>query len=134
VWKKKEIKSIVLFCIGGGTSIVTYYIILYTLTEYFKIWYPVSAVIGLVIMYSINFLFQKFFTFKNKKTDALKKEVLLYFSMAIGLSVTNLVFLYAIVEFLQYNYLIVQFGLTMVLSIASYLLTKRIFSQRTHLS
>jgi len=132
--KKEEIKSIVLFCIGGGTSIVTYYVILYTLTEYFKIWYPVSAVIGLVIMYSINFLFQKFFTFKNKNTNTIKKELVLYFTMAAGLSITNLIFLYAIVEFLYYNYLIVQFGLTMVLSIASYILTKRIFSQRTHLS
>ncbi len=124
-----KFKKILLFCFGGGISVGIYYIILYTFIEYLKIWYPISAVIGSVIMYSISFLFQKFLTFENKEIRTLKKEMLMYFGMAISLLLANSILLYILVEFIHLQYLIAQLVLTVVLSVVSYFTTKRILSK-----
>ncbi len=127
--KTRELGRILLFCLGGVISVGIYYLILYTFTEYLKIWYPISATIGSVIMYSFSFLFQKFITFGNKETKAMKKEMALYFSMAISFLLANSILLYVLVEFVHLKYLIAQAILTIVLSIVSYVITKRILSR-----
>jgi len=125
---KHRFLEIVRFCTGGVISVGVYYITLYALTEFAKIWYPISSIFGSVLMYGISFLFQKFLTFKNKETKTIPKQLILYFSMAIIFLVTNSFLLFVMVEYLHLKYLIAQIFLTCVLSIISYLTTKKIFA------
>lgn len=126
---KKELRSIILFCIGGGISVGIYYLVLYYLTEKIQVWYPISAIIGSVIMYSISFVFQKFLTFENKETEDLKKEIIKYFFMSSSFTLSNSILLYILVEFMHLGYFRAQLILTVILSVCSYFITKKILKK-----
>lgn len=125
--KKQKFLEIVKFCLGGGTSLGAYYITLYVLTEFAGVWYPISAAIGSVLTYTISFLFQKYWTFKNKENKKIPKQIFFYLSMSVGLLCANSIFLYILVEYINLEYLIAQVIITVILSVVSYLITKRIF-------
>lgn len=127
--KEKEILKIAKFGISGILCVGLYYLTLYCLTEFIKIWYPISAAIGSVLSYTSSFLFQKYWTFENKDKREIPKQVLKYFIMSGGLLVANSSFLYLLVEYKKINYLIAQIFITVILSIVSYLITKKIFAK-----
>src|SRR3989344_271287 len=72
------------FLIVGGLSVVTYYSLLWGLTEFAGVWYIVSAVVAFVGYYFVNFLSQKYWTFKNNDRDALNRQLIQYTLMAIA--------------------------------------------------
>ena len=127
--KKASITRIAKFGISGILCVGLYYLVLYCLTEFIGIWYPVSAAIGSVLSYISSFLFQKYWTFENKDKKEIPKQVLKYFVMSGGLLCANSLFLYLLVEYIHLKYLIAQIFITIILSIVSYLITKKIFAK-----
>lgn len=128
--KEREIIKIAKFGISGIICVGLYYLTLYYLTEFIEIWYPVSAVIGSILSYAISFLFQKYWTFENKNKKEIPKQALKYFIMSGGLTCANSLFLYLLVEYKNLNYLFAQIFITVVLSIVSYLITKKILQNK----
>jgi len=100
------------------------------LTEYLKIWYIVSAVIAFVINYGLNFVIQKFWTFNDKDTTTVRKQMALYFTMAICLLIGNTIFLYLMVEFLHLWYMLAQVILTVAFTILSFVISRKIFKTK----
>lgn len=126
--KKGKFLEIVRFCLGGIVGVFVGYITLIVLTEYIKLWYLLSSIIGYVLNYIANFIMQKFYTFKNKNTKAIPKQFSLYFGIAILYFATNTSLMYVFVEYCHIQYIISQIILTIILSIASYMTTKMIFT------
>ena len=118
------------FCLGGAVGVIAYYTTLYCLTEYLKIWYIVSAVIAFVINYGLNFVIQKFWTFNDKDTTTVRKQMALYFTMAICLLIGNTIFLYLMVEFLHLWYMLAQVILTVAFTILSFVISRKIFKTK----
>jgi len=125
--EKNKFFEIMRFCIGGGMGLGVYYVALYVLTEFANLWYPISAIIGSIFNYGISFLFQKYWTFKNKDSAMIPKQVTFYFLMSVSLTFANSILLYLLVEYANLKYLIAQVIITVILSVISYLVTKRIF-------
>ena len=69
----KESGRVGRFLVVGSLSVGTYYALLYGLTEFAGVWYIASAVIAFVGYYLVNFLSQKYWTFKNKNREALNR-------------------------------------------------------------
>jgi putative flippase GtrA len=118
------------FCLGGAVGVIAYYITLYCLTEYLKVWYIVSAVIAFVVNYGLNFMIQKFWTFNDKDIATFRKQMALYFTMAICLLIGNTTFLYLMVEFLHLWYMLAQVMLTVVFTTLSFIVSRRIFKTK----
>lgn len=127
--KKKEILRIAKFGISGIICVGLYYLTLYCLTEFVKIWYPISAAIGSILSYTSSFLFQKYWTFENNNRKKIPKQITQYFIMSGVLLCVNSIFLYLLVEFVNLKYIIAQIFITVILSIVSYLITKKIFAK-----
>lgn len=121
------------FCIAGAAGVLAYYTALYCLTEYLGVWYVASAVVGFILNTGLNFTLQKFWTFQNKETRMVHRQIVLYVAMTISLLVGNTVFLYLMVQYLHMWYIGAQMILTVVISILSFIFSGRIFkNERTN--
>ncbi|HEY4501291.1 MAG TPA: GtrA family protein [Candidatus Paceibacterota bacterium] len=119
------------FLIVGGLSVITYYSLLWGLTEFAGVWYIVSAVVAFVGYYFVNFLSQKYWTFKNNDRDALNRQLIQYTLMAIANWIINTSLLYILVEYLHLYYLVAQVILTVLVSVIAYFGFKYIFRSKT---
>lgn len=119
--------QVVRFCIVGLAGVIIYYVALYGLTEYLGVWYVISAVIGFVLNTGLNFILQKFWTFQNKETHMVGRQLVLYVTMFASFLIGNTVFLYLMVEYLHMWYMTAQVILTAVISALSFVISGRIF-------
>lgn len=115
------------FCVGGAAGVITYYTTLYCLTEYLGVWYVVSAVIGFILNTGLNFILQKFWTFRDKNTKAIRRQVMLYIAMTVSFLIGNTAFLYLMVQYLYMWYIGAQMILTVVISTLSFIVSGKIF-------
>ncbi len=125
--KITRLNEIIRFCISGGVGVGLNYVILYFLTEKLHVWYLFSSLVGFLVNVISNFIFQRFWTFQNKKEADIKKHLFSYFALRIFLLLLNSVCLYLFVTVYDFWYMGVQFVLTIVLSCISYFVSKRIF-------
>lgn len=125
-------KQAVRFCIAGAAGVITYYAALYCLTEYLGLWYVASAVIGFILNTGLNFTLQKFWTFQNKETHFVRRQLVLYSLMTISFLILNTLCLYLMVQYLHIWYIGAQMILTVVISILSFVFSGKIFkNERT---
>ncbi len=125
---KQKYLQITRFLVGGGVGVVVYYVALYILTEFAMVWYVVSATIAFILNNGINFIIQRFWTFKNNDTKAVPMQLTLYFGMGISVLVINTALLYILVEYAHLYYLMAQLILTVILTVVSFVITKKIFA------
>ena len=67
------------YIISGGTAAAVNLSSLYILTEFFHIWYIISATTAFIGAFAISFTLQKFWTFKDHETEGMHKQLSLYF-------------------------------------------------------
>ncbi|MBX4205481.1 MAG: GtrA family protein [Candidatus Doudnabacteria bacterium] len=125
-----SISRVMRFLGAGGLGVLLYYLILYILTDLFGVWYMASAVIASIVNWTSNFVLQKLWTFQNRDKTNLHRQAGAYLSMAIGLFLANLLLLYVLVEYLRLWYMGAQVIVTVILTVASYFITSRIFSEK----
>lgn len=92
-----RVKQFLLYCIGGGLAFIIDLGGLYIFTEYFKIWYLISATLSFVLAAIFNYLFQKFITFKSTDKNIAKQFIMFVIVAVIGLLINNTL-LYLLVE------------------------------------
>jgi len=130
--KTLQLAQIVRFCLSGVVGVGSYYLILYCLTEYLGVWYILSATIATVVNYTSNFILHKLWTFKDKERNNIHLKVGKYVAMVIGLYLFGTASLYLLVEYLYLWYIHAQLILTVVVTILSYIFSKRIFAPKTN--
>ncbi len=123
-------RQVMRFCIGGAAGVIASYIALYCLTEYLKIWYIVSAVIGFIVNRGLNFYIQRRWTFQNKDSESAPKQLVQYFTMAACFLIGNTALMYCLVNYLHLWYMGAQVILTIFFTILSFIISRRIFTNR----
>lgn len=116
------------FLSAGGLGVLLYYLILYVLTDVMGIKYIISAVIASVANFSLNFVLQKFWTFKSKNTKDIYSQISKYAIMTIAIFIINLLLLYVLVEYVHFWYLFAQLLITILLTVMSYFVSRLIFT------
>jgi dolichol-phosphate mannosyltransferase len=116
------------FGLSGGAGVIAGYATLYVLTEYAGMWYIFSSLIAGVLNGGINFFLEKYWTFKNKNPKTIYKQAGWYALTRITLFAADIGLLYTLVEFAHIYYLVAQIGITIVLSLVSFIVCRHIFS------
>jgi len=129
-----RLRQVVRFCVAGAAGVIAYYAALYGLTEYLGVWYVISAVIGFVLNTGLNFTLQKFWTFQNKETHMVGRQLVLYAAMTVSFLIGNTLLLYLMVEYLHLWYIGAQVILTIVISVLSFIISGRIFKNERRLA
>jgi len=104
----KRHAMIVRYVISGGTAALVDLLLLYLATEVFGVWYLSSAVFAFTIAFIVSFLLQKFWAFRDKRTDGMHGQLLIYLCVLIFNMLINTSFIYFLVEHGNQHYLIAQ--------------------------
>src|SRR3989344_1307889 len=123
--------EIMRFLAAGSIGVMLYYTLLYALTDLAGVWYMLSAVIASVVNWTSNFILQKFWTFGDRGTQGMHRQAGQYSFLAGGLFAGNLALLYLLVEYARLWYLGAQVIVTMILTVISYFVSRRIFATAT---
>ncbi len=107
-YKKNSVMEFLKFAFVGFLGTLINIGVLYSMTEYLKVFYLVSAIFGFAIASTCNYLLNKVWTFREAlKSDFGKKFYRFFIVSLIALSV-NLAFLYLFTELFGLYYIFAQ--------------------------
>lgn len=93
--------------------------ILYILTEYLNVYYIISAFFAFVVAVTINFIFNKIWTFSEKIYESVVKEYINFFLVSLSALSINIFFLYIFTEYLGIYYIasqIIAIGISLMIN------------------
>ena len=111
-------------CVGSAVVALNVSL-LYSFTEFFHIYYLVSAVLAFCVAFLVSFFLQKFFTFKDTSTDQVKSQMARYLVLQLAYVCVNAVLLYALVEYLGVWYILAELIIALCLAVATFLISRR---------
>ncbi len=107
-YKKETISEFFKFACVGLIGTFVNIIILYSFTEYFGIYYIMSAFIAFVVAVTVNFILNKIWTFREEFNHDFFKKYIRFFSVSLIALSINIFFLYIFTEFFKVYYIISQ--------------------------
>lgn len=114
------------FLISGGTAFLANIVLIYLCTELLAIWYLISSIIAFVGAFVVSFSMQKFWTFKNREADRMKKQLGMSLLLALANLGINTLLMYALVEHAHMHYLSAVVLATLLIAVETYFVYKYI--------
>jgi putative flippase GtrA len=121
---EQSLKQFIKYVVTGLLTVVLDYIILFVLTEYYKIWYLVSKCSAYVIEFWFNFLLNKYWSFNTREN--LGRQLTLYgilFFFNLGV-ITSL--MYLLTDILKFYYLLSNLFVIGMVTIWNFFLYKKV--------
>lgn len=115
------------FCIAGSAGVAAYYAVLWSLTEYAKVWYLASSWAAFSANIGVNFALHKLWTFQNRDVGAARQQLVLYTITNIGSLAAGTALLYFMVQYMHVWYIWASVILTVVFSVVNFTISGRIF-------
>ncbi len=112
------------FVLAGSIASLADLTVLYSLTEFFGVYYLVSAGFSFSFGFTVSFLLQKFWTFKNKKTNNLNIQILRYFLIFSVSLIVGIIILYFVVNKFGIYYIYGQILVDSNLAIGRFFISK----------
>ena len=104
IFTKETLSQMLRYIVIGMISVFSEYIILFTLTHYFFVWHIISNSIALLIVFWINFLLNRYWSFKSN--EKIWRQLGLYLCLFLfNLGASNVI-MYFITDIFGINYLI----------------------------
>ncbi len=101
-------KRIIKYIISGTTAFSVDILFIYVLTEWFYVWYLLSAVLAFTVAFFVSFYLQKFWTFRDNDRKKIYKQMGLYLIIGLLNLVINTGFMYLLVDVFGIWYLFAQ--------------------------
>ncbi len=95
------------YAVGGAVAFVVDVSLLYILTEMAGLWYLWSATFSFIVAAMVNYLFQRFWTFKSQERRVARQFLTFLSLQAVGLFI-NSAMMYLTVEYLGLWYIIAK--------------------------
>ena len=111
---------------SGGMAAAVDFSLLYILTDWTGLWYLASAAIAYVASFFTAFFLQKFWTFRDASMERIKKQFLIYGTIAIVSLIINSIMMYVLVSLAHIWYMTAQFITSGVLAIGSFVVNRSI--------
>lgn len=118
-------KQFLKYCIGGGIAFIIDIGLLYVFTEFFGLWYILSATLSFCVAAIFNYLFQKFVTFKSESKKYFKQFVMFVLIALIGLGINNSI-LYLLVESFGVWYILAKALAAIIVLIWNFIANKKV--------
>ena len=127
----KKHEQVCRFLIAGGFVFVLNLGLLYTFTDIFGIHYLASNLMAFLIAFTVSFLLQKLWTFKDRTSDRLHIQIPLFLGMQLVNISLNTFLMFVFVEYLHIWYLLSQAIISIAIAIVIFFINKfYIFKER----
>lgn len=107
-YKKQVVLEFFRFAFVGLVGTIINITILYLFTERLKIYYLFSAIFSFIIAATINFIFNKIWTFNEKIFTKIIEKYAQFLTVSLIALLLNIIFLYILTEFVKIYYIISQ--------------------------
>lgn len=107
-YKREVIKEFFKFISVGLIGTFVNIIILYSLTEYYNVYYLYSAFISFVVAVTVNFILNKIWTFNEKISYKIFQKYIKFFSVSLVALSVNMLFLILLTEVFGIYYIYSQ--------------------------
>lgn len=124
-------KQVVLFGLGGLIGVLIGYMILYLLAEKLNIFYVYPVILAHFANQSFNFCFQKYVVFKNTEKTKILSQLFSYTIWILCTLGVNALMVYILTSYCGLYYFVSQIIMTTILSVVNFLVTKKIFKNKT---
>ena len=104
----RKYQRLLRYLISGGTAAAVDLVVLYILTDIFKVHYLLSAIFAFLVAFLVSFVLQKFWTFQDRSTERMHAQAAVYFVVAAVNLVLNTLFLYVFVDIFHMWYIAAQ--------------------------
>lgn len=101
-------KKILRYLIAGSTATGVNLALLFVFTDWLGVWYLFSAVASFVVAFFVSFFLQKLWTFQDKSRGMMKKQMAVYFLIALISLAANTGLMYLLVDIFGIWYLLAQ--------------------------
>ncbi len=113
---KTELK----FVVSGTVAAIVDLGVLYVFTDFFGVWYLVSAIMAFIFAFFTSFFLQKYWTFEDGGNKAVKKQMVIYFVVAICNLALNTLLMYVFVDIIGVHYIFSQIIVALLIACASF--------------
>lgn len=124
----RELPKVARFLIAGIAAAFVHLATLYVFVEWWGAWYLSSSAIGFLAGYVVSFVLQKFWTFEDRRLWSIFYQLPLHFTLAMFNLSVNTGLMFAFVDYLNLWYLVAQILSTLVIVIASFMVSRKLFS------
>ncbi len=125
IFTYEKISLFTRYMIAGLSASCTELAVLFVLTEYAGFKYLISLVVAVSISFSLRFLLQKYFAFKQPGVHKIKRELPVYSMLYLFTVGSNSLLLYGAVEAIHLPYMISQVGIIIILACISFFVYKK---------
>ena len=112
--------KIVRYIISGSAAAVTNLGTLYFLTEFSHIWYLYASVVAVCVSLVVSFTLQKFWTFRDRRTEHIHHQALRYFFIFLFNLTLNTGLVYCFVEYGKLHPVVAQFFAAILIAFESF--------------
>ncbi len=106
--KKETIRQFFKFAIVGTINTLISLAVLYVLTDVFKFYYMISAVLAFLVSATNSFILNKLWTFKENLSYHATTKYVKFIIISVTALIFNLSILYVLTEFFHVYYLLSQ--------------------------
>ena len=116
----KKIYTLVRYgSVGLGIALLEYFLAIF-LNSFENVYYVLATISAALLVMIVQFLLQKFFTFKQSDTTLINKEFLLFVYLWIGALITKTLIVIVCVELLSISYVHAQYIAILVVALVSF--------------
>lgn len=105
---KAQLFLLARYLFAGGLAAATNLILLFVFTDYFHWWYLAASTTAFVISGFVSFTIQKFVTFRDRTTDKIHHQAVMYIAFALFNVIANGGLMFSFVEWAHIHYLLAQ--------------------------
>lgn len=118
--RSESLLRIVRFFIAGGTATAVNLATLYALVHFAGLWYLISSVIAFFMGFVVSFTLQKFWTFRDHRTDVVGKQLAIYLGIVLFNLLLNTAFVYVLVEYVGLSPILAQALAALTIAVEGY--------------
>jgi putative flippase GtrA len=112
------------YLLAGSTAVAVNLVVLHVLTEWLHLYYVVSSATAFVASISLGFVLQKYWTFRDRSTELLRRQASLFFAVGLMNLLLGPALLYVAVEYVGLWYMAAQAMVLMLLAAESFLINR----------
>ena len=106
--KKRLSNQFIKFALVGVVNTLINLVVLYVLTEFFGVYYIISAIFAFIVAVTNSFVMNKCWTFNEKINHKTKTRYVKFFIVSLIALLVNLVLLYSFTELWKIHYMLSQ--------------------------
>ncbi len=123
--------KLVRYLLAGGTGAAVHIGVVFVLTHLFDVWYRIATLTGFLLSFFISFVLQKFWTFRDASVDRVRRQMTVFFSVAVLNFFMNLGLMIVFVEYVGLWPTFAQACASALIAIESFLIYSVIFKRTT---